>query len=100
VVVIPGLQEQLLVVLDDSQNSPQLDRPKPKVSGQLDGLDPELGRQFVPVDVNVRWLVRLVAVEVEPIRAGSKYRRHHCSSSHITARPLPVGAGKSLPPGR
>jgi len=48
---------------------------KSKVACQLDRIKPEFGRQIVAVNMNVRGLVRLVTVEVEAIRAGSRADR-------------------------
>src|SRR5271156_408493 len=49
---------------------------KPKVCGQLDGIEPELGGRVVAIHVNMGRLVRLMAIEIESIRAGSEHRRH------------------------
>jgi hypothetical protein len=49
---------------------------KPQVCRQLDRMEPELGGGVVAIHVNMRRLIRLMAVEIESIGAGSERRRH------------------------
>src|ERR1035438_9656709 len=46
------------------------------IARQLDGVEPELSRQVVAIDMNVRRFVGFVAVKVEPIRARPEHSRH------------------------
>jgi hypothetical protein len=73
---MPGLQKFLLMLRYQSTNSPQFLWRKPSVPGERNRLHPEFAREIVPVDVNVGWLLRLVAVKVKAVRAGSQYSRH------------------------
>jgi hypothetical protein len=60
-----------------SLNPAQVSGVEAQVSGQGDGVQPELGRHFVSVDVHVRRLVsQIVAVEVEPVRSNTQHGRH------------------------
>lgn len=43
---------------------------------QAHRVQPELRRAIVPVNVNVRRLVRLVAVELEPVGTDAQHDRH------------------------
>ena len=49
---------------------------KPEVSDQCDRPKPELCRQIVAIDVNVSWLVWLMAEEVHTIRPTPQDSRH------------------------
>ena len=49
---------------------PQLLGREAEVSGEANRLQPELGRQIVPVNMDMRWLIGFMAVEVEAVRAA------------------------------
>jgi predicted RNA methylase len=59
---MPGLQEGRAVIPDEALDSAQLVRAEPDSVRHGDGVEPELGRAVVPVDVYVGWLVGLLAV--------------------------------------
>jgi hypothetical protein len=62
-------------VLDkDLLDSTQLSGTESQVSRKRDVVKPKLGRAIVAVDVDVRRLVRLVAMEVYPVRARTEHR--------------------------
>jgi hypothetical protein len=68
---MPSLQEFLLMFRYKSSNSPQFLWQKPYVPGDRNRLQPELSRKTVPINVYVGRLLRLVAVKVKAVRAGS-----------------------------
>lgn len=47
-----------------------------EVPHERDWVQPELRREIVSIDVNMRRLVRLMTVEIQTIRAAAKNRRH------------------------
>jgi hypothetical protein len=49
---------------------------KTMVGGELDRVKPELGLFAAGADVNVRWLLRFVAVVDEAEAANAKHGRH------------------------
>ena len=49
---------------------------KPKIARQLGWVEPELSRQVVAIDLNVRRFARFVALKIEPVRAGPEHSRH------------------------
>lgn len=63
----------------DAPRSSQLVGGKAKVPCESNGLQPEFCRSVVSVDVNVRWLIRFMAEEVDAIGSAPQERRH----SHI-----------------
>jgi hypothetical protein len=62
-------------------DSPELDRPEAKVSSQGNGVQPEFCRLIIPIHVDVRRFVRLMAIEVHPVRAYQQDGRHEFSIS-------------------
>lgn len=58
-------------------NAPQFFCTKAKITRKTYRIQPELGRLIITVHVNVRWLVRLVTVEVDALRTGVQYGRHN-----------------------
>src|SRR5271157_3725032 len=67
---MPGLQEFRFMFGDQFLNPPQFLGRKPKVPCEPERLQPEFGREIIPVDMDVRRLMRLVAVEIKAIRTG------------------------------
>jgi len=67
-VLIPGLQQFVLMLLDDCKQFCQLARAKSVIPGQPHRTQPELGRQFIPVNMHVRRFIWLMAVEINPVR--------------------------------
>ena len=55
------------MLLNEAQDGVEFPCAETEVARQGNRRQPEFGRQIVPVDVDVRWLVRLVAVEVDAI---------------------------------
>ena len=73
---MPGLNDSLLIVVHDPLDFGKLASSEAQIPGQTDGLDPEPGREIIAIDVDVRRLVGLVAVEVEPVGPVSEDGRH------------------------
>ena len=63
------LQRQLLDPI-------QFVRREPEIPRERDWIEPELCRQIISVNVNMWWLVGLVAVEIQSIGAAANNRRH------------------------
>ena len=61
---------------DESLHSAQLDRRESKVTRQRHRGQPELRRVIIAVYVDVRWLMQVVADEVETIGATAENRGH------------------------
>ena len=57
-------------------NPPQFLWREAQISSEANRLQPELGRQIIPINMHVWRLVRFMAVEVESERAGSQDSRH------------------------
>jgi hypothetical protein len=49
---------------------------KSKVRRQLHRIEPEFCGNVIAIDMNMRRLVRLMAVEIESVGARAQYRRH------------------------
>jgi hypothetical protein len=64
------------MLLDQSLDLLEFSGRESKVASERHGSQPELRGSVVAVDVNVRGLARLMAVEVYPIRARTQHRRH------------------------
>jgi hypothetical protein len=64
------------VMPDEPQYAREFVRAEAQVARQRDRLQPHLGRCFAAVDVDVRRLVRLVALEVEAEAFDPEDRRH------------------------
>ncbi len=58
---------------------PQLLGREAEVPCEADWLHPEVGRQIIPVNMDMRRLMGFMAVEVEAVRAASQDRRHERS---------------------
>jgi len=66
---MPFLQKDRLVFLQQSLNPSQLNWAEAEITGQRQRLQPKLGRLIVAINVDVRWLVWLMRVEVHAVRA-------------------------------
>lgn len=66
---------------DEPLNGSQLNPVETKVTRQGDRRQPELRRLVISVHVDVRWLVQVVAHEVDPIRAAPQNSRHSSLNS-------------------
>lgn len=75
-VVMPCLDEGSLIGLHHAFDVGKLSRPKPEVSRQTHGREPEFGGQIVSVYVYVGRLVGLMTVEVKPIGTDAEHRGH------------------------
>src|SRR3989442_14016828 len=73
---MPSLQECRFMFGEQFLKPPQLLRREPEVPCEPDRLQPELGREIVTIDMDVRRLTLLVAVEVKAVRTGSQDSRH------------------------
>ena len=45
--------------------------PETEIPGESNRLNPELCGEALPVHVNMRWLIRLMTVKVEPIGSSA-----------------------------
>jgi hypothetical protein len=61
---------------DQLLNPPQLFGREPEVPSEPDRLQPELGREIVPIDMDMRRFMQLVAAEVKAVRNGPQDSRH------------------------
>ena len=61
---------------DQFLKPPQLLGREAEVPCEADRLQPELGRQIVPVNMDMRRLIGFMAIEVEAVRAASQDGRH------------------------
>src|SRR6266540_606870 len=68
---MPSLQECRLMLSDQFLKPPQLLGCEAEVPCEADRLQPELRRQIVPVNMDMRRLIGFMAVEVEAVRAAS-----------------------------
>src|SRR5438094_5567240 len=75
-VLMPGLQELLLMTDDKSLDLPQLDGTKPCHPCQGDLLQPELRQAPLALHMNVRRFGALVAVKEESVCVYLDYSRH------------------------
>jgi hypothetical protein len=75
-VLIPGLDQILLVLLDDLLHCCQLSLVKSIIANKFDRVQPELGLVRVSLDVNVGRLLAFVAEEEKPKATNSQDRRH------------------------
>ena len=109
---MPSLQECRFMCGDQFLNPPHLPGREPEVPREPDRLQPELGREIVPIDMDMRRLMQFVAVEVKAVRTGPQDSRHEiliaktlgpprrCIPAHwaiariITAWQGPFNAGK------
>jgi hypothetical protein len=73
------------VVLQQSLNSSQLHWAEAEIAGQGERLQPELGRLIVAVDVDVRWFVGFMRVEIHSVRPRTQHRRHGSSIALLRA---------------
>jgi hypothetical protein len=88
---MPSLQECCLMLNRQFLKPPQLLGREAEVPRETDRPQPELSRQIVPIDMDVRRLIRFMAVEIEAVRAASQDGRHELSiPSHD--RPVRPGA--------
>ena len=62
--------------VDQPWNPPQFYGRETEVSRKCDRLQPEPGRQIVPIDMDMGRLTGFMAVEVEAVRAASQDGRH------------------------
>src|SRR5438067_12872253 len=73
---MPSLQECRLMLNHQFLKPPQLLGWEAEVPRQADRLQPELGRQIVPIDMNMRRLIGFMAVEVKAVRPASQASMH------------------------
>jgi len=73
-VLTPCLQEAGCVFRDESLNAREFVRLEPEIVRQTHRLDPELRRRIVPINVDVRWFLGLMAEEVDPVRTVPENR--------------------------
>jgi penicillin V acylase-like amidase (Ntn superfamily) len=83
---MPCLNNLLLVVLNDSANSVQLLGRKAAVSAQRDGIKPKLAGHSAPLDVYVRGLIAVKAVEKEAIGTRNVFDCWHCIDRYALTR--------------
>jgi len=83
-VVIPGLDEQEQVLLDQTLDLREIPGGESEVPSQSDRSEPELAGRVVAIHVDVRWLVRLMT---------KKYTRYGPDRSTVGMwRPSAAGA--------
>jgi len=73
---MPCLRQRRAVFGDHRHNAIDFVCAKAPSPRDFEAAEPDLDRRFSAVDVDVRWLVRFVAVEVEPERADPHDRLH------------------------
>ena len=66
-------------------------RAKTKVSGELYWIEPELRGKIVAIHVNMRRLIRFVAVKIEAVRTETQRRRHLANSNMCISSPCFIG---------
>src|ERR1035437_5914728 len=74
--LIPLLQNQLFVLLDDVGDLPQIVRPESVIDRQPRGRQPEFGIKPAFCNVNVRRLVAFFGIEIKLVAVNSQYRWH------------------------
>ena len=72
----PSLQESLFVVFNDRLYATYFNCAKAKITGERRRPEPEFSGEIFTVNMYVRWLVRFVTEEVEPIGSGSENGGH------------------------
>jgi hypothetical protein len=79
----------------------QLLRREAEVPRQGNRLQPELGRQIVSIDMDMRRLIWFMAIEVQPVRAASQDGRHATSTVGLatTLHLKPPFLGEHISPG-
>jgi hypothetical protein len=65
---------------------------KSKIARELNRINPKFSSKIVPINVDVRRLVRLVTVEIKAIRTGSQDRWHSGIVSRFYALSIPAYA--------
>jgi hypothetical protein len=65
---IPSLQKHSYVLFYDAFDLAELVRAEPEIASQSDRFEPEFRREFIAIDVDVRWFIRFVAEEIETVR--------------------------------
>ena len=78
---MPSLQKFRLMLNYQFLKPPQFLGRETKIPCEADRLQPKLGRQIVPVNMDMRRLIRFMAVEVETVLAASQDGRHELSNS-------------------
>src|ERR1019366_3808774 len=68
---MPSLQKHRLMLTYQFIKPTQLLGREAEVPRETDRLQPKLCRQIIPIDVDVRWFIGFMAVEVEAVRAAS-----------------------------
>jgi hypothetical protein len=74
--LIPCLQERLLVLLHYGLYPTKFGGVKSKVLGQRNGKKPELCGVLIPVNMHMRWFIRFVAEKIESVRPRSEHGWH------------------------
>ena len=63
--------------------APKFDGVEAQVSRQGHGIEPELGRLGIAIQMDVRWLIRFVTLEVHPVGTDHQDGGHVLSMSLI-----------------
>src|SRR5205814_708265 len=77
---IPGLQEKTHVFRHELLKSPKFGTAETEVASESHRYKPELCREVVAVNVDVRWLIGFVAIEVKTIWSEPEHGRHRGDS--------------------
>lgn len=77
-ILIPSLQQRLLIFHDNLLNLANFRSRKSAATLQADGIQPELSDIIVAFNVNVGWFVPIACVEEEAVRAVAENGRHDC----------------------
>jgi hypothetical protein len=73
---MPSLQQCRLMLTHQFLQPPQLPGWEAEVAREADRLQPEFGRQIVPINMDMGWFIGLMAVKVEAVGAASQDSRH------------------------
>jgi hypothetical protein len=57
-------------------NLPQLSGTETQITRQHHRIQPKFSRKIIAVNVDMRWLIRLMAVKVKPVGTASEHHRH------------------------
>src|SRR3954454_1101964 len=71
-VIMPAIQQVLLVLLDDLLDLVDLPAGEPSASLQPNGIKPILRLEVVALDMDVRWLIPIAGIEEEPVWSATK----------------------------
>ena len=79
----PGDEQISLVLSEQCLDPPELASTESVIARERYRSEPELRGPLVAIDMNVRQLVRLVAVEIYPVRPGPQNCRHALSGTYL-----------------